>query len=64
MKYYTDTDTKTKSSKKLYLDTSMSMSFLVPYYDTREPINGPGDVGVSINYAIPPIILYLRLRLP
>ena len=59
MKYYTDT--KTKSSKKLYLDTSMSMS-LVPYYDTREPINGPGDVGVSINYAIP--LCSLRLRLP
>ena len=57
MKYYTDT--KTKSSKKLYLDTSMSMS-LVPYYE-RVPINGPYDV--SIKYAIPPLI-FLRLRLP
>jgi len=37
MKYYTDT--KTKSSKKLYLDTSMSMS-LVPYNELV-PINGP-----------------------
>ena len=42
MKYYTDT--KTKSSKKLYLDTSMSMS-LVPYYE-RVPINGPYDVSI------------------
>ena len=37
MKYYTDT--KSKSSKKLYLDTSMSMS-LVPYNELV-PINGP-----------------------